>query len=118
MIPAEWIEQATRRIAPYIRHTMTTYDTELDLYLKWENQQVTGSFKVRGALNKVLASSTREREAGLVAASAGNHGQGVALAVQQVGTSAVVFVPAHAVPAEGGSHSCLRSGGALCSWWL
>lgn len=100
MIPPDWIEQAARRIAPYIRHTPTTYDAELDLYLKWENQQVTGSFKVRGALNKVLALQPWEREAGLVTASAGNHGQGVALAAQKVGTTAVVFVPAHATPAK------------------
>lgn len=100
MIPLDWIEQAAHRIAPYIRHTPTTYDAELDLYLKWENQQVTGSFKVRGALNKVLALQPWERETGLVTASAGNHGQGVALAAQKVCTTAIIFVPAHATPAK------------------
>jgi len=53
---------------------------------------VTGSFKARGALNKVLSLKDREREAGLVAASAGNHGQGLGLAGQITGTPVEVFV--------------------------
>jgi threonine dehydratase len=67
------------------------------LYIKWENHQVTGSFKARGALNKVLSLEDWERHNGLAAASAGNHGQGVALAAQLTGCTADVFVPAHAV---------------------
>jgi threonine dehydratase len=61
---------------------------------------VTGSFKVRGALNKVLALEAWERAAGIVTASAGNHGQGVALAGSLVGAQVTVFVSEHAVPAK------------------
>lgn len=45
MIPLDWIQQAAARIAPYIQHTPLTTDGEQELYLKWDNHQVTGSFK-------------------------------------------------------------------------
>jgi len=64
-----------------------------EVFLKLENRQVTGSFKARGALNKVLQLSEDEREKGLVAASAGNHGQGMAWAAQQAGIKVTVVVP-------------------------
>lgn len=98
LIPQQWIEQAASRIAPYIQHTPLTYDAELDSYIKWENHQVTGSFKVRGALNKVLGLRSWERHAGLVTASAGNHGQGVALAANLFAIPVIVFASDHAVP--------------------
>ena len=97
MIPYEWLEQAERRIAPFIQRTPLTYDAARNLYIKWENRQVTGSFKARGAFNKVLLLEGWERDAGLVAASAGNHGQGVALAGQKVGAAVEVFVSESAV---------------------
>ncbi len=100
MIPSEWLDQAAQRIAPHIRRTLFTNDAELNVYMKWENRQVSGSFKVRGALNKVLALEPWERRAGLVTASAGNHGQGVALAAQVTGSSATVFASEHAVHAK------------------
>ena len=100
MIPYEWIEQAEDRIGPHIRKTPLTPDPRRGLYLKWENHQVTGSFKPRGALNKVLSLADWERRAGLVAASAGNHGQGVALAARLTGAPVEVFVSEHAVPAK------------------
>ncbi len=100
MIPGEWIDQAALRIAPHVRRTLLINDAELNLYLKWENQQVTGSFKARGALNKVLTLEKWEQAAGLVTASAGNHGQGVALAAKLVGAPALVFASNHAVPAK------------------
>ncbi|MBI3739179.1 MAG: threonine/serine dehydratase [Chloroflexi bacterium] len=100
MIPYEWFEQAQARIAPHIQQTPLTYDSKRGLYLKWENHQVTGSFKPRGALNKVLSLEDWERKAGLVAASAGNHGQGVALAGRLTGAPVEVFVSSHAVPAK------------------
>jgi threonine dehydratase len=100
MLPLEWIDQAARRIAPYILRTPLTYDPEYDLYLKWENQQVTGSFKARGAFNKILTLEPWERENGLVTASAGNHGQGVALAGRETGARVTVFASEHAVPAK------------------
>lgn len=100
MIPYEWLEQAEARIAPYIRQTPLTSDSERDLFLKWENRQVTGSFKARGAFNKILTLEKWERRNGLVAASAGNHGQGVALAGGPVGAPVEVFVSEHAVPSK------------------
>ncbi len=100
MIPFEWISQADARIAPHIVRSPLTYDAARNLYIKWENRQVTGSFKARGAFNKVLMLDDWEREAGIVAASAGNHGQGIALAGQEVGARVEVFVSEQAVPAK------------------
>jgi threonine dehydratase len=100
MIPQEWLQEASPRIARFIRRTPVTYDPDLDLYLKWENRQVTGSFKARGALNKILTLQPWERERGLVAASAGNHGQGVALAGQMLDLPVTIFCSEQAVPAK------------------
>jgi threonine dehydratase len=100
MIPYEWLEQADSRIAPYIQRTPLTHDAARYLYIKWENRQVTGSFKARGAFNKVLLLEEWEREVGLVAASAGNHGLGIALAGQEIGAEVEVFVSERAVPAK------------------
>jgi len=100
MIPYDWLEQAESRIAPYIQSTPLTYDAARNLYIKWENRQVTGSFKARGAFNKMLLLEAKDLEAGIVAASAGNHGQGVALAGQKVGAAVEVFVSEHAVHAK------------------
>jgi threonine dehydratase len=71
-----------------------------EVLLKLESQQRTGSFKVRGALNAVLAMDAGRRAAGLVTASAGNHGLGVALAARSAGVPATVFVPEQASPAK------------------
>ena len=100
MIPAEWLDEAQQRLAGKVLHTPMTYDGEFDLYLKWENRQLTGSFKVRGAFNKVLSLQPWERQRGLVTASAGNHGQGVALAAQNSDAHAIVFASEQAVPAK------------------
>ena len=100
MIPPNWLEEAAERIAPYILHTPMNYIPEEDLFIKWENHQVTGSFKARGAYNKILCLQEWERARGLVAASAGNHGQGVALAGKQVGAKATIFASDHAVPTK------------------
>ncbi len=100
MIPSAWLDLAARRIAGQVERTPLTYDPGLDLYLKWENRQVTGSFKIRGALNKVLSLERWEQQRGLVTASAGNHGQGVAVAGRLVGAPVIVFASEHAVPAK------------------
>jgi threonine dehydratase len=100
MIPSEWLDQADERIAPHIVRTPLTHDAARNLYIKWENRQKTGSFKARGALNKILALENWEREAGIVTASAGNHGQGVALAGQLTGARVTCFVSEHAVPVK------------------
>lgn len=100
MIPAEWIDQADERIAPHIVRTPLTHDAARNLYVKWENRQKTGSFKARGALNKILVLEPWERAAGIVTASAGNHGQGVALAGQLTGARVTCFVSEHALPVK------------------
>jgi threonine dehydratase len=96
MIPEAWIEEAQQRIGSHLLETPLTHDVQRGLYVKWENQQITGSFKARGALNKVLSLEDWERRSGLVAASAGNHGQGVALAGRLTACLVDVFVPEHA----------------------
>ena len=98
LIPLAWIQQAAERIAPHIKHTPLTFDAGLGVYIKWENHQVTGSFKARGALNKVLCLQDWESQKGLVTASAGNHGQGVALAGNLLQSPTIVFASDHAVP--------------------
>lgn len=97
MFPLDLLPLAAARLAPHIQCTPVTFDATRQIYLKWENQQVTGSFKARGALNKVLSLTRDEQQRGLVTASAGNHGQGVALAGQLVGAPVKVFVSDHAV---------------------
>jgi len=100
MIPFDWIQAAATRIAPYTQKTPLTYDPDYDVFIKWENHQVTGSFKARGAFNKVLVLEDWEREAGLLAASAGNHGQGVALAGRTFNIPVTVFAAETATPAK------------------
>ena len=98
LFPYEWIVEAVDRIQPYIIQTPLIHDIERDLYLKCENHQITGSFKARGALNKALTLQPWEREHGLVAASAGNHGQGIALAGKTLNTHVRVFCSNTAAP--------------------
>jgi threonine dehydratase len=71
-----------------------------DVVLKAENLQRTGSFKVRGAVTRIAALSDAERRAGVVAASAGNHGQAVAWAAREAGIPAAIFVPQDAPAAK------------------
>lgn len=96
MFPFSWIQEAAINIQPYILQTPLTYDEELDLYLKWENLQITGSFKARGALNKTITLQDWERQRGLVTASAGNHGQGLALAGKEFDTPVTIFTSQNA----------------------
>jgi threonine dehydratase len=98
MIPYQWFTQAHERISPHIHTTPLTYDQSLGVYFKWENHQITGSFKARGAFNKVLSLEPWERQAGLIAASAGNHGQGVALVGKQFGVPVRIFASDSASP--------------------
>ncbi len=64
-----------------------------EVYLKKENLQVTGAFKIRGAYNKIASLSDEQRACGVVAASAGNHAQGVALSASKFGIKAVIIMP-------------------------
>jgi threonine dehydratase len=70
--------------------------TGADIFLKFENLQFTASFKERGALNKLRSLDERQRRAGVIAASAGNHAQGVAYHAQRLGIPAVIVMPRHA----------------------
>lgn len=100
MIPLEWLDEAKSTLKGRVRETPVTFDQENKIYLKWENAQLTGSFKLRGALNKIATLQPWERKQGLVTASAGNHGQGVAYAAREIGANAVIFASDHAVPAK------------------
>jgi len=82
---------AQSRIQPHVLKTPSTFDKKSHLHFKWENHQPTHSFKVRGALNKILA--MKDPPPLLITGSAGNHGQAVALAAQITGVRAWVFVP-------------------------
>jgi threonine dehydratase len=100
------IEEARARIDGIARVT-PVYSSETlsklagrDLCLKAENLQRTGSFKVRGAVSKISTLSKSERRAGVVAASAGNHGQAVAWAARQAGIKATIFMPQDAPMAK------------------
>jgi len=92
--------QATRaRIRDTVRWTPAPYSESLsresgnELYLKLENLQVTGSFKERGALNRLLLISEDERRRGVITASAGNHVQGVAYHAGRLGIRAQIAMP-------------------------
>ena len=90
---------ALRRMAPGVRKTPLVRSSALsassggDVWLKAENLQHTGSFKVRGASNRIGAMSDNERARGVVAASAGNHAQGVAIAARAYGAAATIVMP-------------------------
>ncbi|MBA3433433.1 MAG: pyridoxal-phosphate dependent enzyme [Actinobacteria bacterium] len=100
------IEAARARLAGVARET-PLYQTETfsrlsgrTVLLKAENLQRTGSFKIRGAYNTIATLSPEERSAGVVAASAGNHGQAVAWAAREAGIAATIFMPEDAPMAK------------------
>ena len=90
---------AADRIRPLIKRTPLIRSDWLsaiaggDVYLKLENQQTTGSFKLRGALNVLATLAPEVRARGIVASSAGNHGLGIAYAAKHFGVPATIFVP-------------------------
>ena len=99
---AEEIRQAAARIRGSIRRTPVMTSRSLDeragraCFVKCENLQTTGSFKIRGATNFALSLSGEERAPGLVAFSSGNHGQAVAMAARRLGVPATIVMPADA----------------------
>ena len=98
-VTADDVRRAAQRLSGIVRRTELRRAERLsrrvrrDVWLKLENEQLTGSFKLRGAHNAIAALSPPERARGVVTASAGNHGRGIALAAQHVGISATIFVP-------------------------
>ena len=101
------VHAAGRRLLGRIHRTPVIVSESFDdasgyrVSFKCENLQRAGSFKIRGALNKLLSLPAAERARGVVAYSSGNHAQGVALAARITGTSAVICMPTDA-PALGG----------------
>ena len=99
MIDLKTIYEANERIKDVIVKTPFSHAPRLsqeagcNVYLKNENLQVTGAFKIRGAYNKIASLSDEERARGVIAASAGNHAQGVAMAAQMFGTRALIVMP-------------------------
>jgi len=93
------IQRARQRITPCVKRTPLTASASLserlrtDVYVKLEVFQKTGSFKVRGAFNKILSLKSEERGRGVVAVSGGNHAQAVAYAARTLGLQAVVLMP-------------------------
>src|SRR5687768_14274083 len=107
MLSIKTILHAEQRLAPHLRPSPlvpSAYLSQLigaDVWLKLECNQPTGSFKVRGALNKLSQLSAAEKAKGLVVASAGNHALGVAFAVQALGNvTADMYVPQTAPAAK------------------
>ncbi len=102
MISKQEIQQASQRIAGHIRHTPVlaleenAFGIAAQVFLKLEILQHTGSFKPRGAFNCIL--SSKVPEAGVIAASGGNHGAAVAYAAQKLGYHAEIFVPTISPP--------------------
>ena len=97
MLTIDKVYHAQKALKGVARKTDVIYAPKLcpgtDLYLKTENLQVTGSFKVRGAYYKMTCLSDEEKARGVIACSAGNHAQGVALAAQKNGIKAVICLP-------------------------
>ena len=97
MLTIDNVYRANQVLKKVIRRTDVIYAPKLcegaQLYLKTENLQVTGSFKVRGAYYKMTRLSKEEKERGVIACSAGNHAQGVALSAQENGIKAVICLP-------------------------
>lgn len=94
----EKILEASRTIAPYVKNVPLYHSLSFsqnyggEIYFKLENLQRTGSFKIRGALNAIL-SNIENCKNGVIAASAGNHAQGVAFGAQITGVRSVIVMP-------------------------
>lgn len=97
MLTIDNVYKANRVLKNVVRKTDVIYAPKLcpgcDLYLKTENLQITGSFKVRGAYYKMSKLTPEEKARGVIACSAGNHAQGVALAAKENGIKAVICLP-------------------------
>lgn len=108
MITVNDVDAARERIAPHIRLTPTMRLTATkdplpvaaEVTLKLESLQVTGSFKARGAMNRLLGAPKGEAERGIVTASGGNHGLAVARTAHAAGVDATIFLPSNVSPAK------------------
>ena len=97
MITLSDIQQAYQKISLYILKTPQIFSSDLsnndqNVYLKLESMQITGSFKLRGAYNKLLSLSEDQKSKGVVAVSTGNHGKAVAYAAKKIGIKSKIFM--------------------------
>ena len=99
MLELKRFEEARDRLKGVIKETKLIYsdtfslESDNEVYIKPENLQVTGAFKIRGAFNKVSLLSETQKKKGLIASSAGNHAQGVAYAAKALGVKATIVMP-------------------------
>jgi len=99
MISLEKIQDAAKRIEKVVYHTPFAYAPSLsqkvgnEIYLKKENLQITGAFKLRGAFNKIASLPEEKRKNGVIAASAGNHAQGVAFSANYFNIPSIIVMP-------------------------
>ena len=93
------ILRAKERIKPFIKETKLEYSPSLSkigscqVYLKLENQQITGSFKLRGAMNSLLSLSLNDKASNFVTASSGNHGAAFAHGISKLNLNGIIFLP-------------------------
>jgi len=105
-IVSELADEACERIAGFVRETPLDFSPVFserngsNVYFKLENLQHTGSFKLRGAMNRIMTLDDDRRAAGVVAASSGNHGAAVACAMQALDVEGVIFVPEQTSPTK------------------
>jgi threonine dehydratase len=105
-VPADLFDEARARVAPHVHHTplltsrLLSERTGFDIRLKAEMFQRTGSYKIRGPLNKFPQLEEEQRRRGVICSSAGNHAQGVALAAAMYGMPAVVVMAENATPSK------------------
>lgn len=110
MTSPETIARMSEKVAPRLREHLPvtplvqfgalSEELGAEVLVKCEHQQRTGSFKARGSMSKILTLSPEERERGVVTASTGNHGLGVAHALKTLGGHGIVFVPENAAPTK------------------
>ena len=111
------IELARRRLdgiieaTPLIPSATLSRMLDAEVFIKPENLQKTGSFKIRGAYNRIAALSDKEKTRGVIAASAGNHGQALAYAATRAGVKATIVMPEDGGDRESRGDAQLRSGG-------
>ena len=102
----EDVVTAADRVRSYIRKTHLTHSrpfsdlVNADVWFKLESLQITGSFKARGAVNKILSLKDQEKEQGVVSASTGNHGAAVAYAAGELNIGCTIYVPGDASPTK------------------
>ena len=96
---AQLAQEAATRIRDLVKRTPLLHSAafsdalDANIYFKLENRQTTGSFKFRGACNRLLTLSDEQRSKGCVVASSGNHGAAVACAMQKLSVNGIIFVP-------------------------